>query len=128
MRQRTKRPPPEYYDNDDKTCRWCGTELVGRQTRFCKPECEVEYWSRRNWTMLKRYVHKRDNWTCALCGDRHSGGQGLIHADHIVPIADGGDEFDPENVRTLCVDCHKAVTKEWRQKKAMKTTEGIETS
>ena len=127
MRQRSKeKPPAEYYDNENKSCRWCGAELSGRRTRFCRSECDIEYWSRRNWTMLKRYVHKRDDWTCQICGVRRVGDLGRNHADHVIPIADGGDEFDPDNVRTLCVDCHKEVTREWRQKKAMKTTEGIE--
>lgn len=65
--------------------------------------------------MLKHHVLKRDDWTCQLCHARPPKGVGLIHVDHIVPIADGGDEFDPENVRTLCRDCHKKVTREWHK-------------
>jgi 5-methylcytosine-specific restriction endonuclease McrA len=32
-------------------------------------------------------------------------------ADHIVPIALGGDEFDPKNVQLLCEVCNKKKTK-----------------
>ncbi len=42
----------------------------------------------------------------------------MIEGDHIIEIADGGDEFDMENVQTLCVSCHKAKTKEGRQQRA----------
>lgn len=31
-------------------------------------------------------------------------------ADHVVPVADGGDWFDLANIRTLCVPCHRGVT------------------
>lgn len=36
--------------------------------------------------------------------------EGLI-GDHIKPIALGGDEFDINNVQTLCPDCNKIKTK-----------------
>jgi hypothetical protein len=32
-------------------------------------------------------------------------------ADHIVPIAIGGEEYDLSNVQTLCIDCNKIKTK-----------------
>ncbi|KKN78117.1 hypothetical protein LCGC14_0353440 [marine sediment metagenome] len=119
MRQRSKgKPPATYYDNNDKSCRWCGGPLTGRKTRFCKPECNREFWVRRNWTMLKRYVHERDDWTCQLCGTRRYGNR-HNDADHIIPISDGGDEFEPDNVRTLCHRCHKKVTREWQRTKAL---------
>lgn len=34
----------------------------------------------------------------------------LWHADHILPLAEGGTNA-PSNVRTLCVPCHKAETR-----------------
>jgi 5-methylcytosine-specific restriction endonuclease McrA len=33
-------------------------------------------------------------------------------ADHIVPVIEGGGECDSTNFRTLCLPCHKTVTKE----------------
>lgn len=33
-------------------------------------------------------------------------------ADHITPLALGGKERDPNNLRSLCHDCHDAVTAE----------------
>lgn len=35
-------------------------------------------------------------------------------ADHIVPVIEGGGECGLENYRTLCVRCHKQVTRELR--------------
>lgn len=32
--------------------------------------------------------------------------------DHIVPIALGGDEWDIENIQTLCSDCNKEKTRQ----------------
>ena len=34
-----------------------------------------------------------------------------LAADHIMPIALGGAEFDIDNIQTLCTDCHKEKTK-----------------
>lgn len=37
-------------------------------------------------------------------------------ADHIVPVVEGGDS-NLENIRTLCIPCHKAVTSELRKRR-----------
>jgi len=48
---------------------------------------------------MKRKIWKR----------KHGGG--LWDADHIVPVKDGGGQCGMENLRTLCIMCHKNVTK-----------------
>lgn len=40
------------------------------------------------------------DWTCAPCSC-------LWEADHIVPVAEGGGLCGLENMRTLCVLCHR---------------------
>jgi 5-methylcytosine-specific restriction endonuclease McrA len=40
------------------------------------------------------------------------------HADHIVGVAQGGGECDEDNIRTLCVLCHAAVTAEQAKERA----------
>jgi 5-methylcytosine-specific restriction endonuclease McrA len=35
----------------------------------------------------------------------------LWDIDHIIPVAEGGGSCSPENLRTLCVHCHRAETK-----------------
>ena len=31
----------------------------------------------------------------------------LVH--HVVPLKDGGERLDPDNLRALCTDCHEAI-------------------
>lgn len=38
-------------------------------------------------------------------------GGGLWDADHIKPVKDGGGQCGLENLRTLCIKCHKKITK-----------------
>lgn len=62
----------------------------------------VPYW-------LQQACFKRDEWTCVQCGYEGTPRAGDLHADHIVPVAEGGqDELD--NVQTLCVPCHRPKT------------------
>lgn len=42
----------------------------------------------------------------------------LWEAHHVIPVADGGGECDLSNIETLCRPCHRAVTAEWRRRKA----------
>jgi 5-methylcytosine-specific restriction endonuclease McrA len=87
-------------------------------------------------------VFERDRGICALCGfDAHKERRrimrlplprrtrelralvehGIIHrgrkswweADHILPVVEGGDS-NLENMRTLCIPCHRGVTTELR--------------
>jgi len=47
-------------------------------------------------------VLTRDAWACVMCGKIDTAN----HADHIVPIARGGDRYDVRNGQTLCRECH----------------------
>jgi len=38
-------------------------------------------------------------------------GGSLWDADHIVRVVDGGGECGLDNIRTLCISCHKIITK-----------------
>lgn len=40
-------------------------------------------------------------------------------ADHIIPVAEGGKHHE-DNIRTLCVTCHRRVTKKLKQRIAEK--------
>lgn len=60
-----------------------------------------------NWENLKAFAKYRDGYKCRACGkSKHKDGVKLeVH--HIIRKADGGTDV-PENVVTLCEDCHKA--------------------
>jgi len=60
-----------------------------------------------HWERLRRYVLNRDDYRCVKCLRR---GQRL-EVDHIIPRADGGAAHDPDNLQTLCRDCHIAKTR-----------------
>lgn len=59
------------------------------------------------WENLKAYAKYRDGYRCRACGkSKHKDGVKLeVH--HIIRRADGGTDV-PENVVTLCEECHKA--------------------
>jgi 5-methylcytosine-specific restriction endonuclease McrA len=61
-----------------------------------------------NWNATREYVLKRDDRTCADCGAtvgdvRETGEPAEVH--HKTPVVAGGTD-DPENLITLCRDCH----------------------
>jgi len=47
-------------------------------------------------------------------------GETLWHADHIVPVVEGGGECGLENLRSLCVACHRRETAALRKRLAKK--------
>ena len=58
------------------------------------------------WENLKAYAKYRDGYKCRACGKGKKNGKKLeVH--HIIRKSDGGTDV-PENVVTLCEDCHKA--------------------
>ena len=57
----------------------------------------------RQW---RQAVLTRDAWACVECGRIDSAN----HADHIVPIAQGGERYGLANGQTLCAGCHARKT------------------
>jgi len=105
-----------------------------------------EWRLRSSATYLRECVFERDRGVCAMCrSDTHRlrrkvmrlpfaermrelralQGRGVIHrgrkswweADHITPVVEGGDS-SLDNVRTLCIPCHRAVTRALRERRA----------
>ena len=58
--------------------------------------------------LMRNYCLERDRYTCKKCG--YATHKSQLIGDHIIPIALGGDEWDPKNVQTLCIDCDKIKT------------------
>lgn len=131
-------------DATKKICRWCKSQVSGRRRTFCSDACVHEWRLRSSSSYLRDCVFERDRGVCALCGIdtvkqrravmklpfgmrmaelRRLIEQGVIarkrkswwEADHIVPVVEGGDS-NLENLRTLCVPCHRGVTAELRMR------------
>lgn len=115
-------------------CRWCQLEVpAGRQT-FCSAFCVEEWKLRSDPGHLRARVLERDRGVCAECGLdciaefsrirklrgaarlraqaewKLGSRKSLWDADHTLPVVEGGGECDLENMRTLCLKCHRVHT------------------
>ena len=127
-------------DNGRSLCRWCSIEVPPRRFTFCSSYCVNEWRLRTNPGYLREQVFLRDKGICAQCrvdtlrafrelrrargttrrnlllhwGLKRMTRRSLWDADHIVPVAEGGGECDLDNIRTLCLRCHRTSTVELR--------------
>jgi 5-methylcytosine-specific restriction endonuclease McrA len=93
----------------NRECPNCGKHKSqwNRRTDWtcCSKKCSEEFYDSKfavlDWKEVRLKAIKRDDFTCAICGKRDTNTSALI-GDHILPIACGGDEFDLNNVQTLC--------------------------
>jgi len=119
-------PRPRYVP--DGICEWCGKKIENkRRSSCCTKECTNNF---LNATSPVRYANsgsrggypghilRRDNFSCRICGEFHgwtnehgirtptSDGQLAIH--HIKSVHDGGSDA-PDNLQTVCRDCHNII-------------------
>lgn len=88
----------EAQTHDTPRAAVCESSLPSRSTA---PEDRHEIPLRLKWR-----VHLRDRFRCVACGRSPATELGVeLHADHIVPWADGGKTV-LENLQTLCKDCN----------------------
>jgi 5-methylcytosine-specific restriction endonuclease McrA len=129
-------------------CRWCDLEILSRRRRtFCSEYCVHQWRLRTDPGYLRDQVFARDRGVCALCRAdtvaifaalkrtrprspaRNAGlsfygmksitaRRSLWDADHILPVAEGGGQCDLDNLRTLCLPCHREVTAKLRHRLA----------
>ena len=116
-------------------CRWCNLEVPQGRRTFCSDWCVEEWKLRSDPGHLRERVFERDHGVCAQCGIncvaeyarvRRLRGRSRLRAmahwnmgarkslwdaDHILPVSEGGGTCDLENMRTLCLLCHRAHTK-----------------
>jgi endogenous inhibitor of DNA gyrase (YacG/DUF329 family) len=104
-------------------CAICGNKYVEQLSKanryehsFCSTKCRFEYMAASGantpgWRggisfapyppifndVFKRMIRKRDNFTCAICGD---------HGNHVHHINYIKGDTTPENCITLCTSCH----------------------
>jgi len=126
--------------NGRNLCRWCSLEVPPRRSTFCSEWCVNEWKLRTQPGYLRDHVFSRDRGVCFLCaincesemrklkrrralkreaawaawGLRPFQRRSLWDADHILPVVEGGGECDLDNIRTLCLHCHRRVTAELR--------------
>jgi len=113
----------------------------GRYRNYCKKHNWIDMQRFTNWTSLSKHIIRRDGKCVKCGDDRdmvemyvnetdiffrkgdflHKGTRKPVRrikqhvtnlqADHIVEIADGGNEWDENNLQTLCLKCHREKTK-----------------
>jgi 5-methylcytosine-specific restriction enzyme A len=127
-------------------CRWCNLEVPAGRRTFCSEYCVHEWRLRSDHGYLRDQVFARDRGVCALCAvdtegmrrrkrkmsyaervafEREWGKRRTLwDADHITPVAEGGGECDLDNMRTLCLRCHRAATAELRRRMSRAPREG----
>jgi|GEM_PF-1927545 5-methylcytosine-specific restriction endonuclease McrA len=94
-----------------------GAEITNHDTRRAQMPAIKRGGTYGQWRKFRREIFKRDKWTCQTCKTRHwPKFRGILEADHITALADGGAEFDEANVQTLCKQCHRQKTTAWLTK------------
>jgi 5-methylcytosine-specific restriction protein A len=129
-------------ENGRALCRWCELEILMKRRRtFCSDYCVTQWRLRTDPGFVRDQVFARDRGICASCQAdtiaiyaalRRSRGKARIaglalyglksiasrrslwDADHILPVAEGGGQCDLDNLRTLCVICHREATAQLR--------------
>lgn len=121
-------PRPRYVS--EGYCEWCGKEITNkRRTSCCSKECSLKfniatspvyYANQGSRGGYGNHILRRDNYTCQVCGELHAPANeygthlpttdGGLEIHHIEYVCNGGDD-SPNNLTTLCKDCHKTIHK-----------------
>lgn len=86
----------------------CGKELKGRQKKWASSDCSTNSYNqfavlKGNSGMIRKILYSNELGFCRMCGVQVEN----WHADHIIPVYEGGGACDITNFQTLCIDCHK---------------------
>lgn len=101
-----------------RICRYCGGRVDPPRRSWCSELCVCAWNILINWNATRRFVWERDQGRCVLCGVEVPLNRKIVkndvyvyaaEIDHIIEVVDGGTD-EPENLRTLCHDCHVAKT------------------
>ena len=122
------RVPKKFPDYGKGKCKFCGDPVLPPRRAYC---CDTHHrcylldtakHTILDWNTLRYEILKRDNDICQECG--YNGivinfeDPRILEVHHIIPIHNGGDEWDPDNCITLCDKCHKKKHKKrWREPK-----------
>ena len=108
--RRTRRPPPAWMaiNRVNGLC-WCGKpkELwdFGMRKYCCKRHADIWFDGICPlWSDIRIRIIERDGAKCTMCGKRGERGESslnpylMLHVDHIMPYAAGGDFWDWDNL------------------------------
>jgi 5-methylcytosine-specific restriction enzyme A len=139
---------PAMYPGWLPACRGCGGVVIKPRRSFCSADCVDALSIANDPAYARRAVARRDSGVCAGCGLdcgdldnalmrlRHTDvaawiaecdrlglspserGRSVWEMDHIVPVTEGGGACGLENLRTLCIWCHRGETAELRKRRA----------
>ena len=87
------------YKRDNGICMICNVDTK----QIAKTILSLTGKERMDYMILNKISPKRKIWI-----KKHGGG--MWYADHIVPVKDGGGLCGLDNMRTLCIPCHKIIT------------------
>lgn len=128
--------PPAWFNRYDthgkKLCRWpdCDKYPQYPLRLYCGDEHQTKwndwYYDNYTWDGVRESVFERDNKTCQRCGKKEWN-NGLLECDHIKQVAvieqygyvyynlKAFKEYlyNKDNLRTLCMPCHRIVTGEF---------------
>ncbi len=101
------------FERDKGVCQHCGTDTVKLNRRFRK----FRTWFKERWPgadsyrAMIRWCRKRGIPKGRISSD-------WWDADHIMPVSEGGTNA-LDNIRTLCIACHRAETAALRKRLAI---------
>jgi 5-methylcytosine-specific restriction enzyme A len=115
-------------------CKGCGKEVPPSLWLFCSSSCADLWKLKTDTAYIREQVFLRDHGICARCGCdtvealrqinalpspqrkrrkqelKITGRKTLWDVDHVLPVFCGGGECSLDNLRTLCLVCHKRET------------------
>ena len=88
------------YKRDKAVCVLCGedTKILAKTYFLFETKEDKIIFLKEKGISIKRKIYKRKY------------GGGLWDADHILPVKEGGGQCGLDNIRTLCIPCHKKKT------------------
>ncbi len=75
-------------------------------------EYKTKIRNRVKWKKFRKYMIEKVNYTCEMCGTRYYGSRKkILHVHHLNDSIYTYDDFNENNFRVLCSDCHDMVEK-----------------
>ena len=90
------------FEADKGICRSCGLDCLTMD----HDHLQRQLWTSAEPATILDRIDLAQRWRHANNVRRH-----VFEIDHITPIIEGGDWFDPANLRTLCIPCHRRETR-----------------